>query len=142
MPIDESLIEIRSYTAEGYRPLVDYGAWRVAVLNYIDELLPQNIHAMQQHAETDEVFVLLQGRCILFLGEGKESVERIHAVDMQPLKTYNIKRGCWHTHTLNPDSSVLIVENRDTSDANSPHAPLSPSQTDELVSFTTDLWPL
>ncbi len=142
MPIAESLIEIRSYTAEGYRPLVDYGAWRVAVLNYIDELLPQNIHAMQQHAETDEVFVLLQGRCILFLGEGIEHVERIHAVDMQPLKTYNIKRGCWHTHTLSPGASVLIVENRDTADANSPHAPLTPAQTEELARLTNDLWHL
>ena len=142
MPLDESLIEIRSYASAGYAPLVDYGAWRVAVLNSIDELLPQNIHAMQQHAETDEVFVLLQGRCILFLGEGKQQVERIHAVDMQPLAAYNIKRGCWHTHTLNPEASVLIVENRDTTDDNSPYAPLTPEQTKELVQLTKKSWSL
>jgi hypothetical protein len=140
MEFDEKLIEIREYMAEGYAPLIDYGAWRVAVLNAIDELLPQNIHAMQLHAETDEVFVLLSGRCILFLGEAGETVERIQAVDMQPLKAYNIKRGCWHTHTLNPQGSVLIVENRDTTDDNSPYAPLSAAQTEELVKLTHGIW--
>ena len=98
--IDRQLLDITEYTGEGYVPLIVYGAWRVAILNTIDELLPENIGKVQRHDNTDEVFVLLQGRCILFVGEGTDRVEEIHAVDMQPLKLYNIKRGTWHTHTL------------------------------------------
>ena len=45
--IPETLLEIHDYNGEGYRPLIDYGAWRVAILNYIDELLPENIGKMQ-----------------------------------------------------------------------------------------------
>jgi mannose-6-phosphate isomerase-like protein (cupin superfamily) len=83
--ITERLLQVTEYTGEGYQPLVDYGSWRVAILRYIDELLPQNITNMQRHDETDEVFVLLSGRCILFLGEGDDNITQIYAQVMQPL---------------------------------------------------------
>jgi hypothetical protein len=135
-----NLIEISDYTGEGYRPLIDYGQWRVAILRYIDELLPQKIGKMQRHDETDEVFVLLSGRCLLFLGEGNESVGAIHAQDMQPLKLYNVKRGVWHTHTLDEAATVLIVENRDTTLANSPEIELSADQRQQLIELTHAHW--
>ena len=74
MNVPESLLEVREYNNEGYRPVVDYGAWRVALLNYSGDLLPENLASMQRHNETDEVFVLLAGRCILFIGEGEDTV--------------------------------------------------------------------
>lgn len=141
MAIDETLLQIQEYTGVGYRPLVDFGAWRVAVLRFIDELLPHNIRAMQRHDATDEVFVLLQGRCILFIGEGGESgVRTIHAEDMRPQAAYNVRRGAWHTHALSPDAVVLVIENRDTGDANSPLAALTEAQRGELAEMTKQLW--
>ena len=134
------LLEISDYTGEGYRPLIDYGQWRVAILRYIDELRPENLGKMQRHNETDEVFVLLSGRCLLFLGEGDASVEAIHAQDMQPLKLYNVKRGAWHTHTLDEAATVLIVENRDTTSANSPEIELSTDQRQHIMALTHALW--
>ena len=95
---------------------------------------------MQRHDETDEVFVLLAGRCILFLGEGDERVAQIHAQDMQPLKLYNVKRGCWHTHTLSQEATVLIVENRDTLSSNSPEIPLDAAQKERIAALTRQLW--
>ena len=95
---------------------------------------------MQKHTATDEVFVLLSGKCILFLGEGDESVTQIHAVDMRPFALYNVKRGCWHSHTFSQDARVLIVENRDTDEANSPFAELSPGQHACLVQLARELW--
>lgn len=140
MSTSETLLEISEYHGAGYLALVDYGAWRVALLRYIDELLPHNITAMQRHDQTDEVFVLLGGHCILFLGEGAEGVETIHAQDMEPLKLYNVKKSAWHTHTLSSDAEVLIVENQDTCDANSPSIPLTAAQKAQLVSLTNHLW--
>ena len=131
--MDESFLEIHESTGQGYHPLVDYGAWRVAVLNYAEELLPQNISHMQRHDETDEVFVLLHGRCVLFFGLGDEQVTSILAQDMEPLKLYNVKKSVWHTHTLGEGSMVLIVENRDTNETNSPHAALNQAQRKQLV---------
>lgn len=138
--IDEHLLEIRSFDGAGYQPLIDYDKWRVAILRYCDDLLPGRIFAMQRHDKTDEVFVLLEGRCILFLGEGNDTVTSITAVDMAPRKLYNIKRGVWHSHTLSNDASVLIVENRDTTIQNSPKKLLNDDQRRRIVDITHELW--
>jgi mannose-6-phosphate isomerase-like protein (cupin superfamily) len=138
--IDEHLLEVRSYEGEGYQPLIDYDQWRVAILRYCDELLPHRIFAMQRHNETDEVFVLLEGRCILFLGEGKETITSITSIDLEPRKVYNVRRGVWHSHTLNSEASVLIVENCNTTIQNSPKKLLSDEQRRRIVDLTHDLW--
>lgn len=133
MPIGEHLLQVREHSADGYRPLVDFNTWRVAVLNYSADLLPENLNRMQRHDETDEVFVLLRGRCMLFVGEGDETVTAIHAQEMQPRQIYNVRRAVWHTHTLSPDAMVLIVENRDTTYDNSPFCALTPIQQEQIV---------
>jgi hypothetical protein len=140
MPVAKNLLEVSQYAGEGYMPLIDFNTWRVAVLNYIDELLPERIDTMQRHDETDEVFVLLQGHCILFLASGDEMICDLFAEDLQPLKFYNVKKGCWHSHTLSKDAAVLIVENRNTTLDNSPKVDLSAAQTGELVRLTQQLW--
>jgi len=112
----------------------------VAVLNFIDHLLPQNLTNMQRHDKTDEVFVLLKGKCILFVGDGKDEAGTIHAEDMVPLKVYNVKRGTWHNHTLSENASVLVVENSKTTEENSPFCRLTPEQTAHLEATTKSLW--
>jgi hypothetical protein len=138
--IPESLIEIHEHTGPDYKPLIDFQSWRVALMNYTPELAPEMIDRMQKHTETDEVFVLLSGRCILFLGEGDKNITRVHAVDMKPCKLYNVKKNCWHSHTFSEDARVLIVENRDTVDANSPFTDLSAEQRKQISELTIMLW--
>ena len=139
MLIPEELLEVRNHTAEGYKPVVDFDAWRVAVLNYSRGLRPENLTAMQRHNETDEVFVLLRGRCILFLGQGDDIVTQVFAEDMVPLKIYNVKKTVWHTHTLSEDGMVLVVENRDTTYGNSPFCRLTKAQQEEIVELAGKL---
>jgi hypothetical protein len=138
--MNESLLDVREYDGDGYRPLVDYGAWRVALLRFADDMLPENIAHFQRHDETDEVFVLLQGRCILYVGEGEESIDALYAEEMVPLKVYNVKRSVWHNHTLSRDAVVLIVENQNTGDQNSPLCPLEESQRQRLIELHAALW--
>lgn len=138
--LPETLIEVREHNGADYKPLVDYQSWRVALMNYTAELTPDKINRMQKHTETDEVFVLMTGRCILFIGEGEETVTKVHAVDMEPYKLYNVKRGVWHSHTFSKDARVLIVENCDTVEANSPFVGLTGEQQKEVVELTNQLW--
>jgi hypothetical protein len=138
--IDEHLLEIHSCEGTGYQPLIDYDKWRVAILRYTEELLPERIFAMQRHNETDEVFVLLEGRCILFIGEGNDTIMSITGIDMEQRKIYNVKRGVWHNHTLNNEASVLIVENRDTTIQNSPKKLMSDDQRRRIADITHELW--
>jgi len=138
--IPESLLEICEHNEPDYKPLIDFQAWRVALINFTVDYLPEKIDRMQKHTETDEVFVLLTGRCILFLGEGDESVMKVRAADMGLFKLYNVKKGVWHSHTFSKDAKVLIVENRDTVLENSPFVGLSETQQKEVVELTQKLW--
>ena len=132
------LIEIKEYKDSGYKPVIDYGEWRVAVLNYCDELLPENIDKMQKHNQTDEVFVLLKGKCMLFMAEGDQEIEEIYAQEMEPFKMYNIKRSVWHTHTLSEEAMVLIIENRDTGLDNSPEIALTEKERKRIIELSLD----
>ncbi len=74
--MDESLLEIRTWRGKGYKPLVDFGGWRVAVFRFLEELCSDKIESMERHVETDEVFVLVEGRGVLVIGDVASRVDR------------------------------------------------------------------
>jgi ureidoglycolate hydrolase len=128
MSIDSKLLTISHYSGPGYAPQIDFETWRIAILNYCEAVRPENIKSMQRHDQSDEVFVLLQGRCMLIIGVGDGPADKLYFEELQPLKLYNVKRGVWHNHVLSQDGSVLIVENQNTSDHNSPQIMLNEEQ--------------
>ena len=73
-------------------------------------------------------FASLEGDFTLFLGGNGEHIGEIEAIKLEPLKLYNVKRGTYHTHTPEKNSTVLIVENVDTTDDNSPKEKLTLEQ--------------
>lgn len=121
-------IEITDFPVTDYEPLVDYESWRVAVLAYCENTTLPKIQTMQKHDETDEVFVLIRGNCTLLTGGNGEKPGEMEALKLEPYKTYNVKKGFWHNHVLDEEGIVLIVENKDTVDANSPVYPLTDEQ--------------
>ncbi len=134
-------IEIKEFNEAGYQGVVSYESWRVALLNYIDELEPHLIDNVQAHNLTDEVFVLLSGKCILYICDIEDGViTHIEGIDMKPNKLYNIKKGVYHTHTLSKDAKVLIVENDDTCDDNSPKIDVDSTVNQQLVAIRNTLW--
>jgi ureidoglycolate hydrolase len=131
--MDENCLEIREFTGEGYKPLIDYGKWRVAFLRYLDELLAEHIERMERHLETDEVFVLLQGRAVLLLGGNGTGLDGVHPQPMEGGKLYNVKRNAWHAILLSRDATILLVENCDTGEQNTEYAVLSSGQRRQIV---------
>ena len=134
----KEFIDVTSYQGEGYLPMIDFMTWRVAILRYCEELEVQNLTTMQKHDETDEVFVLLEGNCTLFSGGKGDTIQEIDAIMMKPLQLYNVKQGVWHTHTLDHNATVLIIENQDTSDLNSPKEMLTAAQLEQIKSLYDD----
>lgn len=120
-------IKIWEFPKEGYKTLADFESWRVAALCFCEDLMLENIHTMQKHLETDEAFVLLRGNCTLFLGGDGQAPEGFLKVEMEPHRLYIIKKGVWHNHIMSKDGEVLIVENSNTSDDNSPTVALGRS---------------
>ena len=130
-------IEIHSYDGAGYMPLIDFESWRVALLNPAGSAA--GIDTMQRHLETDEVFILLTGKCVLFAAADGEKPEHVSGVSMEPLKLYNVTKGYWHASALTDGASVLIVENRDTTAANSPQYHLCDEMKNQIAKISEEL---
>jgi ureidoglycolate hydrolase len=126
------LIEIKSFDGHGYQPLIQYGSWRVAILRCEEAMIPGNIEFMECHTQTDEVFVLLEGKATLILGGKGGNIEGIFPQVMEIGKVYNVKQHVWHTAILSWDASILIVENQDTGFENSEHCNLSEKQKKDI----------
>lgn len=116
--MDESLLEVKQYNGEGYHPLIDFHAWRVAILRWEQSMLPEKIEYMERHTQTDEVFVLLEGKATLILGGRQVSVEGVYPQVMGKGKLYNVKQNAWHTIIPSRDATILIVEERNTGEEN------------------------
>jgi len=109
------------YGGEGYRKLFNFRNWRIAMLNYTDELKPESIEYVESHRDTDEVFVLLAGECSLIFADIQTG--RIKSLSVLPLekgKIFKVPAGVFHTHVLSGDAKLLIVEEDGTDYENSP----------------------
>jgi ureidoglycolate hydrolase len=113
------LIEIKNFNGFGYQVQVSFDAWRVAVLRYLDELKIENIHTMERHTATDEVFILTFGKAMLILGGNENLISDFHSVTMNIGEIYNVKKNTWHTVIMSEDAHIIIVENDNTSKDNS-----------------------
>lgn len=131
--MSKEMIEVHSHEARGYKRIVEFKEWTAAQLNDSDMYTPENVSYMQKHTLTDEVFILLSGKCTLFEAGDGDDLGEIHAVPLELYKFYNVKAGVWHTHLLTPGTRVAIVENSDTGDANSPCIDLTKEQKQQMA---------
>ncbi len=105
------MLEVYNWDGEGYKPLVFTPGWMVALLNWDPSFDRKNLNQVERHNKTDEVFVLLRGKALLFTRADGEALE---AVDMIQGVVYNVPTAVWHNVLGTRDVSILIVENRDT----------------------------
>ena len=105
-------VEIYDYNGESYRDAMRFGSWRVAYLNHGKPFMVENFEKTERHNESDEVFVLLEGKATLIIGE------ELNRIKMEPHKIYNVPKGVWHHIFTSEGTRVLIVENDDTDDEN------------------------
>ncbi len=132
----DGILDIGEHNGEGYKPLVDFGAWRVAILRFEEGLQPGQQSSMERHMETDEVFVLTHGEGAIILGgKGGKPVE-LACQRMESGKVYNIRKSTWHTVSLSRDASVLIVENQDTRRENSEYVDITDAQRQWIAQAT------
>ena len=107
--MNQELIEIKSCGEPGYHPLVYFGGWRVAFLNDTARFHLEQIREMQRHNTSDEVFLLIQGSCTLYVAAALESgIGEITAVELEPGRMYNVRKGVWHTHVTGPGAHRTI----------------------------------
>lgn len=118
-------VEILEHAGEGYLRLVDNAKWTVAGLNWAPRFDAGGLSRLERHNLTDEVFVLLRGEATLLVGTDAARVR------MEPLKLYNIPAGVWHNILVSSDARVLVIENSDTSKANTDYLDLATGRQEE-----------
>jgi len=133
-------IEIKEYNSDGYKALVHYGDWRVAILNINEQAAIEGISYLEGHMETDEVFVLLQGRAIILTaGSDEKPRGTINARKMEPNKLYNVKEAVWHAVFMSKDAKILIIEDIDTAPENTRYCDITAEQKEQLKKIYNQL---
>ncbi len=112
-------LEIFTHTEEGFKPIVDFGEWRTAISNGPLVYERKEIRSLSRHLETDEVFVLIKGTCLLLTAGNGAAPDKVTKTWMEPGKIYNVTKGMWHGSIQLPNTTVMIVENRSTGPENS-----------------------
>jgi mannose-6-phosphate isomerase-like protein (cupin superfamily) len=113
-------LKVESYDGEGLKRAVESGSWFVAIKNWKPANDIDGFDMLERHLETDEVFVLLDGACTLLVdGSAADDASDIGCVAMEPMKVYCIPKGVWHNTITSRDAKLILMENSDTSMANS-----------------------
>lgn len=126
-------LQIFTHEDPGYKPQIDFGTWRVALLNAMPMYLPDGLTYFDRHLETDEVFLLLSGSCGILLAGSGEKPENTTCTWLEQGKVYNVQRNTWHTLFMMPGSKLAVIENRDTGIANSPRYYFTPEERQTLI---------
>ncbi len=102
------MIDRQTHTGEGFRVLCESGEWKIGFLHYCERF--SACTEMERHRLTDESFVLLAGRAILYTEQEQ--------IPMAPETLYTVPAGEWHHIVVSPDAAVMVVENRNTAREN------------------------
>lgn len=118
----------KQYDGEGIGGEIQAVDYMCSILNFLPRLIPEKTTSMQKHTETDECFVLLEGKAMLVLADGEDAPDQIQAVKLRKKTIYNVPIGVWHTPIMSEDAKILLVENNHTVESNSPRHSLSEEQ--------------
>ena len=117
-----------AYEGEGLTRVFENEKWMVGIKNWKPMNDIANINNLERHNETDELFILLNGQCtLLFANETAEGLD-IQAVEMEPMKVYNIPRTLWHNTVTRKDTKLALIEDSSTGSANSDNLDLTEAQ--------------
>lgn len=111
-------LEITEYQGNGYKPMIRFESWRVAVINYDIRFDENNFQRMERHHLTDEVFILLEGNAQLIIGGNHENLEPLKIYKMEKKKIYNVKQDVWHHIFTEKDAAIIVIENDNTGSDN------------------------
>ncbi len=117
-----------AFEGEGMTRVFENEKWMAGIKNWNPMNDIKNINNLERHNETDELFILLSGRCTLLYANETEKGLDIRAVDMEPLKVYNIPRSLWHNTVTEKDTKLALIEDSSTGSANSDNLDLTAEQ--------------
>jgi len=107
------------FEGEGLTRVFENEKWMVGIKNWKPANDIENTNCLERHNKTDELFVLLAGKCVLLFANEVNGALVIEAEDMEPMKVYNIPRTLWHNTVTSKDTKLILVEDSSTGMDNS-----------------------
>ena len=136
MTVPEDLLELGEYFESGYKPVLDFHGWRVAMLRHNESLDLRGLKRVERHRNTNEVFILSEGEADLIIFSGGNAPEQGYVVPMTRSLAYNIPDYVWHHVVMSEDAHIILFERTETGPDTSDYAQLSDAQ---LASVKQDL---
>lgn len=121
-------IEQYEFEGEGLTRVFENEKWMVGIKNWKPANDISNLNCLERHNKTDELFILLAGKCVLLFANEVNGELAIEAVDMQPKKVYNIPSTLWHNTVTNKETKLILVEDSSTGMDNSDILDLNDAQ--------------
>lgn len=112
-------IQSADFDGAGMKRVYENNEWTVGIKNYKAANSLEGFKELERHNKTDELFVLLSGRCVLLEMYEESGRMHFHATPMRPAKVYTIPSGLWHTTITETDTKLVLIEDADTGMANS-----------------------
>ena len=128
-------IQELSCAGEGMTRVFENEKWMVGIKNWKPSNDITGIDCLERHNKTDELFVLLAGRCTLLYANGEGDALEIGAVEMEPYKVYNIPATLWHNTVTERDTKLVLIEDSSTGMNNSDILPLTEQQIERVRSL-------
>lgn len=125
-------IQEYTYEGKGLTRVFENEKWMVGIKNWKPENDITGLTCLERHNITDELFILLAGRCTLLYANETENGLVIEKVEMEPMKVYNIPTGLWHNTVTQPGVKLILVEDSACSGANSDVLDLTEAQLDTV----------
>ena len=125
-------IQEYTYEGKGLTRVFENEKWMVGIKNWKPENDITGLTCLERHNITDELFILLAGRCTLLYANETENGLVIDKVEMEPMKVYNIPTGLWHNTVTQPGVKLILVEDSACSGENSDVRDLTEAQLDTV----------
>ncbi len=117
-----------TYEGKGLVRVFENTKWMVGIKNWKPENDISGLTCLERHNITDELFILLAGRCTLLYANETDNGLVIEKVEMEPMKVYNIPTGLWHNTVTEPGVKLILVEDSACSGQNSDVLDLTDAQ--------------
>lgn len=130
-------MKIQSFemNGEGMQRVYENEKWTVGIKNWKPANDITGTTCLERHNKTDELFVLLSGRCTLISAEEVGGELKLEALEMEPFKVYNIPQSLWHNTVTQKDTKMVLIEDVSTGMENSDIIDLTPAQIETLKSL-------
>ena len=111
--------ETFSYLGEGIQCVFDNKKWVVCIKNWKPNNDVDQIQYLEIHHETDEQFILVEGKALLLAAQRQGDHFDIQVIPMERGKVYNVPQETWFNTITQKDTKLVYVQDAGTTAQNS-----------------------